>query len=179
MSPALQAPARAPQGLSRTCHVFKAERDGGQRDGPLGQADICPQSLSSLAREPTSNHQRQDAPPPLSAPSGPESSRGVEDTWPLPHLQPSETPPLCVRVCSVSLCATPALLGPGTRGHCLAQPQPRSAPAGCGIGRPGAYQSWPRRCLTRPGAPSCPRGAGEAGTRLLACPLASAVPQPF
>ena len=145
--------------------------------GPLAQAAICPQGLSSLAGNP--KHQRQDAPPPLSAPSGPESSRGVEDTGPLPHLQPSETPPLCVRVCSVSLCATPALLGPGTRGHCSAQPQPRSAPAGCGIGRPGAYQAWPRRCLTRPGAPSCPRGAGEAGTRLLACPLASAVPQPF
>ena len=98
---------------------------------------------------------------------------------PLPHLQHSRIPPLCVCVCSVLLCATPALLGPGAQGHCLAQPQAHSAPAGCGIGRPGAAGPWPRCCLTRSGAPSLPRGAREAGTHRLACPLASAFPQPL
>ena len=76
--------------------------------GPLAQAAICPQGLSSLAGEPTPNHQRQDAPPPLSAPSGPVSSRGVKDTGPLPHLQPSKTPTLvgmgvlCLTLCHPS-----------------------------------------------------------------------------
>lgn len=113
------------------------------------------------------------------SPPWPHVLQRSQDPGATPCLQLSETPPWCVRVCAVSLSTTPALLGPGTRGHCLAQPQPRSAPAGCRIRWPGAYHAWPRRCLTRPGAPSCPGGAGEAGTRPLTCPLASAVPQPF
>ena len=134
----------------------------------------CPHWLGSppqTTRDRTPHHHCQ---PPM-APCPPEEP----GPWGHPRLQLGETPPWCVRECTVSLSTTPALLGPGTRGHCLAQPQPRSAPAGCGIRQPGAYHTWPRRCLTRPGAPSCPGGAGEAGTRLLACPLASAVPQPF
>ena len=68
--------------------------------GPLAQAAICPQGLSSLAGEPTPNHQRQDAPPPLSAPSGPVSSKGSRTLGHSPTSSPARPHP-CVYVCAL------------------------------------------------------------------------------
>lgn len=149
----------APHTASPVCH-WPQEGEGGRLEGqaPRHRQPSAPGAGPHWPRGPPQTAGDRRPTPCLSAPSGPTTSRGVQDTR--GHSTgPGTGRTPCVLCCSVLLSATPGLLGQGAWGRLSAQLGPHPAPA-----RPDRVVSG-LPCLpeTPPGKPGSSQPHSRAG----------------